>query len=88
MPATRRERQRSADQELPGGLISSLLRALVIALLLPARVLGLGLGRTIQIVFSWPFAILSFIGKVSVFFLGGIAIALIIGILIFLLSNA
>ena len=63
--------------EYGAGIIGSLLRALVIALLLPARVIGIGLGRGLQLLISIPLAILRFIGKLSVVFLGGVMLFLL-----------
>ena len=63
--------------EYSSGIIGSLLRALVIALLLPARVIGIGLGRGLQLLISIPLAILRFLGKLSVVFLGGVMLFLL-----------
>ncbi|MEZ5988220.1 MAG: serine/threonine-protein kinase [Planctomycetota bacterium] len=72
----------------PENLASSLIRAMVIALLLPARVLGLGFGRGLAILFTVPFAILGFLGRLSLFFLGAIAVLLLIVIVFSLVAGA
>ncbi len=75
-------RQSSTDspQELNQkvGVVSGLLRALVIALLLPIKVLGVGLLRGLQITLRLPMMILSFLGQVTLFALAGFFIFLII----------
>ena len=88
-----RQRARALQQDadivvegLPDGIFGSLLRALVIALLLPARVLGIGLGRGIQALVRLPIAILKFLGRVGVVLLGGIILFLIAVSLFMLLA--
>jgi serine/threonine protein kinase len=65
----------------PANVAGSIIRAMVIALLLPARVLGLGMGRGLQLLVSVPFAILGFLGKVSLVLLGVAAVLLVIFII-------
>ena len=65
----------------PANVAGSILRAMVISLLLPARVLGLGMGRGLQLLVSVPFAILGFLGKVSLVLLGVAAVLLVIFII-------
>ena len=61
---------------------------MVIALLLPARVLGLGMGRGLQLLVSVPFAILGFLGKVSLVLLVAAAVILLIFIIAALFFGA
>ncbi len=72
----------------PGHLVGSIIRAMFIALLLPARVLGLGMGRGLQLLVSVPFAILRFVGKVSLVLLGAAAVLLVIFIIAALFFGA
>ena len=72
----------------PAHLLGSIVRAMVIALLLPARVLGLGMGRGLQLLVSVPFAILGFLGKVSLVLLVAAAVILVIFIIAALFFGA
>lgn len=73
------------DRERPG-LVGSLMRALVVALLLPARVLGIGLGRGLQIAARLPSMILRVLGKASLLLVGGIFVLLLCLALVVLVS--
>jgi len=70
----------------PIGLLGGLIRALVIALLLPAKVLGLGMARGLQALLRWPLALLGMLGKLSVFVLVAVVIVLVVVILATLLG--
>ncbi|MFQ5507310.1 MAG: serine/threonine-protein kinase, partial [Planctomycetota bacterium] len=70
------------------GLFGGLIRALVIALLLPAKVLGLGLARGLQGLWAWPVAILAVLGKLSILLLAGVIVFLVGVILWTLLAPA
>lgn len=74
-PAPAPGAQRQVEVESVG-LVAGLLRALVIALLLPARVLGIGLGRGLQALARIPVLILRLVGKLSLILIGGIILFL------------
>lgn len=82
-PAAGHEAVLTADTS---GLVGSLLRALVIALLLPARVLGIGFGRGLQALVKVPIAVLRFLGKVSLVILGGIMLFLLAALIFFVVA--
>ncbi len=77
-PVAAAARPRVASATHRSGLLGGLLRALVIALLLPARVLGIGLGRGLQAVVAIPVAILRFVGRVSLIVIGAIMLTLFV----------
>jgi serine/threonine protein kinase len=81
--APRRQRGPSAESLLaeaeveafaPTGIFGSLIRALVIALLLPVRVLGIGVGRALSMFWRVPMALLAFLGQATLFMLGALLI--------------
>lgn len=68
------------------GVIGGLMRVLVVALLLPARMLGIGLGRGLHLIARAPALILRTIGRASLLVVGGILVLMFCLLLVVLVS--
>ncbi|MCA8969502.1 MAG: serine/threonine protein kinase [Planctomycetes bacterium] len=67
----------SRPDQRPRSVLGSLFRILVLGLLLPARVLGIGLGRGLQVAARLPVFLFRWIGRASLVLIAGILVLLL-----------